>query len=85
MERLPGCGRLGHHLSATYDLLGLYDLNPAAFSRMKLSLPADEIKNGLPDILDEALRQMPCWKRLQMPDGGIRSEITDMGGAALRE
>ena len=63
---------LGGHLSATYDLLGLYDLNPAAFSRMKLSLPAEEMKNGLPDILDEAMWQMPLWRRLQLPDGGVR-------------
>ncbi len=63
---------LGGHLSATYDLLGLYDLNPAAFSRMTLSLPAAEMKNNLPDILDEAMWQMPCWKSLQLPDGGVR-------------
>ena len=30
---------LGGHLSATYDLLGLYELNPQAFSRIKLALP----------------------------------------------
>jgi endoglucanase len=60
------------HLSATYDLLGLYDLNPAAFSRIKLSLPAEEMKNDLLDILDEAMWQMDCWKRLQLPDGGVR-------------
>ena len=63
---------LGHHLSATYDLVGLYDLNPAAFTRMKLSLPAAEMQNNLPDILDEALWQMPCWRSLQLPDGGVR-------------
>ncbi len=63
---------LSHHLSATYDLLGLYDLNPAAFTRMKLSLPATEMRNHLPDILDEALWQMPCWRSLQLPDGGVR-------------
>ena len=63
---------LGGHLSATYDLLGLYDLNPVAFTRMKLSLPAAEMNNDLPDILDEALWQMPLWQRLQLPDGGVR-------------
>ncbi len=63
---------LGHHLSATYDLLGLYDLNSGAFTRMKLSLPAAEMQNNLPDILDEALWQMPCWRALQLPDGGVR-------------
>ena len=63
---------LGHHLSATYDLLGLQDLNPAAFARTKLSLPAGEMQNELPDILDEALWQMQGWRRLQLPDGGVR-------------
>ena len=63
---------LGHHLSATYDLLGLYDLNPEAFKRTKLALPTNEANNNLPDILDEALWQMPCWRRLQLPDGGVR-------------
>jgi endoglucanase len=63
---------LGHHLSTTYDLLGLYDFNPEAFKRMKLSLPANEANNNLPDILDEAMWQMPCWRRLQLPDGGVR-------------
>ncbi len=62
----------GGHLSATYDLLGLYDLNPAAFSRIKLALPAEEMNNGLPGILNEALWQMPLWRRLQLPDGGVR-------------
>ncbi|MBE0542529.1 MAG: glycoside hydrolase family 9 protein [Verrucomicrobia bacterium] len=71
---------LGHHLSATYDLLGLYDLNPAAFARMKLSLPAEEAKNNLPDILDEALWQMALWKRLQLPDGGVRGGYGDGWG-----
>ena len=63
---------LGGHLSATYDLLGLYDLNPAAFSRMKLSLPAEDLQNNLPHILDEALWQMSLWRRLQLADGGVR-------------
>ncbi|MGO9114834.1 MAG: glycoside hydrolase family 9 protein [Thermoguttaceae bacterium] len=63
---------LGGHLSATYDLLGLYDLNPAAFSRIKLSLPVEETKNDLPGMLNEAMWQMPLWRRLQLPDGGVR-------------
>lgn len=63
---------LGHHLSATLDLLGLYDLNPEAFRKVRLSLPADEMNDRLPDILNEALWQMPCWRRLQLPDGAVR-------------
>jgi endoglucanase len=62
----------GHHLGASYDLLGLYDLNPAAFARFKLALPPAELANGLPAILNEALWQMPMWRSLQLPDGGVR-------------
>ena len=68
------------HISATYDLLGLFDLNPAAFSQMKLSLPAEEMKNNLPDILDEAMWQMQLWRRLQLPDGGVRGGYGDGWG-----
>ena len=76
---------IGHHLSATYDLLGLYELNPAAFSRMKLSLPAREMTNNLPDLLDEALWQMPLWRRLQLPDGGVRGGYGDGWGCYAGE
>lgn len=76
---------VGHHLSATYDLLGLYDLNPAAFARMKLSLPADEMNNDLPDILDEAMWQMALWRRLQLPDGGVRGGYGDGWGCYAGE
>ncbi len=76
---------IGHHLSATYDLLGLYDLNPAAFARMKLSLPAEEMNNALPDMLDEALWQMPLWRRLQLPDGGVRGGYGDGWGCYTGE
>ncbi len=70
----------GHHLSATYDLLGLFDLNPSAFAKMQLSLPAGESSNGLPGILNEALWQMPMWKSLQLPDGGVRGGYGDGWG-----
>ena len=76
---------MGGHLSATYDLLGLYDLNPAAFVRMKLSLPAAETQNNLPDILDEALWQMPLWRRLQLPDGGVHGGYGDGWGCYAGE
>ena len=71
---------VGHHLSATCDLLGLYDLNPAAFARIKLSLPAEERNNALPDLLDEAMWQMQLWRRLQLADGGVRGGYGDGWG-----
>jgi endoglucanase len=70
----------GHHLSATYDLLGLYDLNPTGFSKAKASLPAAELQNGLPGILNEAMWQMPMWKSLQLRDGGVRGGYGDGWG-----
>jgi endoglucanase len=71
---------IGHHLSATYDLLGLYFLNPEAFARLKLVLPGEESRNLLPDLLDEALWQMPMWQSLQLPDGGVRGGYGDGWG-----
>jgi endoglucanase len=71
---------IGHHLSASYDLLGLWDLNRTAFERAKLSLPPSEAGNRLPDILDEAMWQMACWRRLQLPDGGVRGGYGDGWG-----
>ena len=63
---------LGHHLSITYLLLELYELAPEYFAAVKLSLPRDEQTNALPDLLDEAMWQMPCFRRLQLPDGAVR-------------
>ena len=70
----------GGHLVATYDLLGLYDLNPAAFCKMTVALPEAELHNGLPGILNEALWQMPTWKSLQRADGGVRGGYSDGWG-----
>ena len=52
---------------------------------MKLSLPAAEMQNNLPDILDEALWQMPLWRRLQLPDGGVRGGYGDGWGCYAGE
>ena len=75
----------GGHLIATYDLLGLYDLNPAAFCKMTLALPEAEMHNGLPAILNEALWQMPTWKSLQLTDGGVRGGFSDGWGCLKGE
>jgi len=62
----------GHHLSATYDLLGLYLLNPEAVKRTTLRLPAAEMANAIPDIIDEAMWQMPTFRSLQLENGSVR-------------
>lgn len=76
---------IGHHLSATYDLLGLCLLNPAAVARTRLVLPGEESRNGLPDIVDEALWQMPMWRSLQAADGGVRGGYGDGWGCYAGE
>ncbi|HUT35206.1 MAG TPA: glycoside hydrolase family 9 protein [Planctomycetota bacterium] len=63
------------HLSVTYLLLELYELFPDYFATVRLSLPPDERANALPDILDEALWDLSFYRRLQLPDGGVRGGI----------
>ncbi len=62
----------GHHIPV-WDLLGLYEINPAAFTDGQLNLP--ESGNGIPDLLDEARFGIDHWKRAQQPDGGVTGRI----------
>lgn len=71
---------IGHHLSATSDLLGLYDLNPTAFAQTRLALPPADLRGPLPPLLVEALWQLPTWQSLQQPDGGVRGGFGDGWG-----
>lgn len=61
------------HLRASRMSIELFLMFPDFFRNMKLSIP--ESGNGLPDILNEALWNLAFYKRLQMPDGGIRGGI----------
>jgi endoglucanase len=67
--------RRSQHLSVTYDLLELFELFPAHFKNVKLALPPSEARNTLPDILDEARWNLDFYKRLQLPDGGVRGGV----------
>jgi endoglucanase len=64
--------RQSHHL-AVWDLLGAYELNPAAFTDNQLNIP--EKDNGIPDILDEAAWGGDIWARMQNPDGSVPGRI----------
>jgi endoglucanase len=64
--------RQSHHLSI-WDLLGAYELNPAAFTDNQLNIP--EKDNKIPDILDEALWGVDIWARMQNPDGSVPGRI----------
>jgi len=61
------------HLEATRAHLELFLLNPEYFMDLDLNIP--ESSNNIPDILDEAMWNIDCYKRMQLPDGGIRGGI----------
>ena len=61
------------HLLASQYLLELAGLFPAYFPELDLNVP--ESANELPDIVDEALFNIDCYRRLQTPEGGVRGGI----------
>ena len=61
--------RRTQHYSAFWDLAGVYELDPSAFTDGQLSIP--ESGNGIPDILDEAAVPVRLFESLQEPDGGV--------------
>ena len=61
------------HLRASRLHLELLELNCNYFSGKDLSLP--ESDNHLPDVLNEALWNINCYKRLQTEEGGVRGGI----------
>ena len=61
------------HLKCTRLFLELAELSPGYFATLPLNIP--ESGNGLPDIVNEALFNLDCYRRMQLPDGGIRGGI----------
>lgn len=61
------------HLMASKLGMELFLMLPEFFSALQLPVP--ESGNGIPDILNEALWNLTFYKRLQLPDGGIRGGI----------
>lgn len=61
------------HLLASRLHMELYLMFPRFYSELQLPIP--ESGNGIPDILNEALYNLAFYKRLQLPDGGIRGGI----------
>ena len=53
--------------------LELLQLYPNYFAETNLNLP--ESDNSIPDIIDEALFNIDCYRRLQTVEGGIRGGI----------
>ncbi len=61
------------HLKCTRLFLELAEMFPEYFASLPLNIP--ESGNGLPDIVNEALFNLDCYRRMQLPDGGIRGGI----------
>ncbi len=63
------------HPAAMWFLVDLYELFPDRIGTMKLSLPAAEANNAIPDILDEVLWNLDLYRRLQAAEGGVGGGI----------
>ena len=61
------------HLIASRYLIELAELFPKTFDTLSLNIP--ESTNALPDVVDEALFNLDCYRRMQTPEGGIRGGI----------
>jgi endoglucanase len=61
------------HLDASRLLLELAELFPSYFADLPLNIP--ESDDALPDIVNEALWNLDCYRRMQTPAGGIRGGI----------
>jgi endoglucanase len=61
------------HLVVSRYLLELAGMFPDCFAKLALNIP--ESKNKLPDIVDEALFNLDCYRRMQTSEGGIRGGI----------
>jgi endoglucanase len=61
------------HLIVTRYLLELVELRPDFFRSLALRIP--ESANTLPDLVDEALFNLDHYRRMQLPDGGIRGGV----------
>ncbi len=64
------------HMKTTLYQLEMVELYPAYFNALKLNIPPIE---GVPDITTEALFEIDCFRRMQLPDGGIPYGIETNG------
>jgi len=61
------------HLIASRYLIELAELFPEHFQAVDLNIP--ESSDDLPDVINEALWNLDCYRRMQTPEGGIRGGI----------
>jgi endoglucanase len=62
-----------NHLLTPRLYLELVEMNPEYFRNLCLYIPESE--NDLPDVVDEALYGLDIYRRMQLPEGGIRGGV----------
>ncbi len=65
------------HMAVTMAQLELVEMYPAYFNSLKLNIPPTT--PGVPDVITEALFELDCFRRIQLPDGGIPYGIETNG------
>lgn len=67
--------RVGH-MRATMAQLEIADLFPAYVEKLKLNIPQDY---KVPDLFNEALFEIDCFRRMQTPEGGVGYGLETVG------
>lgn len=70
------------HMVTTLAQLELCELYPDYLGKLSLNIPPQP---GLPDIITEALFEIDCFKRLQLPDGAVPHGIETEGDPSAGE
>ena len=67
------------HLRATLAQLEIADLFPEYVAKLKLNIPQDY---KVPDLFNEALFEIDCFRRMQTPEGGVGFGLETAGDPA---
>ena len=68
------------HMRATMAQLEIADLFPEFVSKLKTNIPEDY---KVPDVLNEALFEIDCYRRMQTPEGGIGYGLETVGDPSV--
>lgn len=70
------------HMYTTLAQLELCELFPDYFCKLNLNIPPQD---GVPDIITEALFEIDCFRRLQLPNGAVPHGIETEGDPSAGE
>jgi endoglucanase len=67
--------RIAMHMEVSYMHLELAELFPKSLAKLPLRVPAVEANDALPDLVNEAMWNVDCFRRLQDQAGGVGGGI----------